>query len=131
MNKVIVDRSHALVNVVADGFFGEEELTHGVQQLHAAIASLGHRAGHHVTLYDLLGLKVVHGPVLARFASYFSDPVYRPIWARRVAFLTTSALVLRQMSRVVQGRADMALFDRRVDAIAWLLAAEDRGAVAA
>lgn len=130
MYKVVVDRSHALVNVTASGFFGDEDLAGAARALHVAIASLKQAAGHHVTLYDMLDLQVAPAHVLGRFAEYFSDPIYRPIWARRVAFLTRSALITGQMGRVAHGRDDMAVFADRPAAIAWLLAAQDRGIAA-
>ena len=125
MFKVVVDRSHAMVNLTAEGFITVEELERAAAALHDSIRSLGDRAGRHLTLYDLTRLNVVAGPVLAKFGSYFTDPVYRAIWARRVALVTASPMVARQMARLRGERSDMRIFDDRTAAMAWLLAAGD------
>ncbi len=127
MIKVLVDRSHALVNLTVDGFVTSADIAAGAQSLHAAIRSLGDRMGRHVTMYDLTRLQVASGSVLDDFAVFFTEPAFRAIWARRVAFVTTSPLVTRQMERIRRDRADMRIFDQRTAAIAWLLATPDRG----
>lgn len=127
MIKVVLDRSHAMLNVTADGFVTASDIAAAADRLHAAIRSLGDRVGHHVTLYDLTRLQVARGDVLDGFAVFFVDPRYRAIWARRVAFVTASPLVARQMARIRQQRPDIDVFTTRPAAIAWLLQAPDRG----
>ncbi|KQT32417.1 hypothetical protein ASG29_11560 [Sphingomonas sp. Leaf412] len=121
MYKVVVDRSHAMVNVVAEGFVTEAEIGEAAGALHGAIRSLGERAGSHVTLYDFARLDIASPKVLARFATYFTDPIYSAIWARRVALVTGSPLVHLQMARVRSDRVNLRVFDDRRAAIAWLL----------
>ncbi|WP_425230303.1 hypothetical protein [Sphingomonas sp.] len=122
MHKVVVDRTHALVCMTADGFFGEADVEAAAADLHAAIRSLGDRAGRHVTLYDLAALKVAPTAVLAKFAHYFSDPSFAPLWACRVALVSTSPLVQLQMERVCAAKPNIRGFTGRREAIAWLLA---------
>ncbi|KQN25103.1 hypothetical protein ASE86_02250 [Sphingomonas sp. Leaf33] len=131
MIKVVVDRSHALVNLTADGFVTDADIATGAAQLHAAIRSLGDRMGRHVTLYDLTGLRVASPAILDTFAVFFTDPAYRAIWARRVAFVTASPLVTLQMERIRRDRPDMQVFAERAPAIAWLFAVPERGQAAA
>ncbi|WP_294298608.1 hypothetical protein [uncultured Sphingomonas sp.] len=90
MIKVVVDRSHAMVNLTADGYVTEADIAAAAVDLHAAIRSLGDRMGQHVTLYDLTNVNVAAGVVLEAFSVFFTDPKYRPIWAKRVAFVTRS-----------------------------------------
>lgn len=126
MYKVVVDRSHAMVNMEADGFIAASDLEAAAKALHAAIRSLGDRVGRHVTLYDLTGLQVAAPKVLETFGGYFTRPEYRDIWARRVALVTRSPMVTRQMARLTQGRTDMRIFEERRVAVAWLLSAPER-----
>ncbi len=126
MIKVVVDRPRAMVALTAEGYVAQADVMTAAGQLHAAIRSLGERAGKHLTLYDLSDAKVAAGPALEAFAAFFTDPRYRPIWARRVAFVTTSTLLTRQMARIRLDRPDMEVFDTRAKAIAWLLEAREQ-----
>ncbi|MBN2970530.1 hypothetical protein JW805_00685 [Roseomonas aeriglobus] len=128
MIKVVVDRSHAMVSLTAAGFISEADVAAAAVELHAGIRSLGDRAGQHVTLYDLTGVNVATGAVLEAFSVFFTDTRYRSIWAKRVAFVTRSSLVARQMNRMRAERPDMQVFEDRGRAVAWLLAAADRAA---
>lgn len=113
-----------MVCLTACGFFTLEQTERAAVDLHVAIRSLGARAGQHVTLYDYSEVQVVTAPVLERLGRYFTDPVMRPLWARRVAFVTQSALLGLQLQRIQ--RENMRVFADRKEATAWLLAAQDR-----
>ena len=126
MHKVVVDRSHAVVSFIAEGYFGEADLPAAAADLHAAIRSLGPRMGKHVTMYDMTALKVVPPAVLEAFARYFTDPQVAPLWARRVALVSTSPMVTLQMERVRKVRDTLRVFGDRREAMAWLLADQDR-----
>lgn len=126
MHKVVVDRSHAVVSMVAEGYFGAAELQAAAVDLHAAIRSLGDRVARHVTLYDLTAMNVAPPAVLDAFAAFFTNPAIAPLWARRVALVTRSPLVTLQMERVRQVRDTLRIFADRRAAMAWLLADEDR-----
>ena len=124
MHKVTGDRAHAMVCMTASGFFTMEETERAAADLHAAIRSLGPRAGYHVTLYDYSDVQVVPGPVLERFSRYFTDPAMKPLQAKRVAFVTRSALLRLQLQ--LSQRDHMRVFADRKEATAWLLAAQER-----
>ena len=120
MHKVVVNRAQALVGVTASGFVDDAGLAAAAADLHAAIRSLGDRAGRHVTLYDLTGLKVASPATLARFAAYWSNP--QVALGRRVALVSTSPLVLQQMARVQAVRDSIRVFADRREALGWLIA---------
>lgn len=115
-----------MVSVVCDGFLSVADVDRCASDLHAAIRSLGHWAGRHVTLYDLRAAQVVAADALERVSQYFLDPVYADIQAKRVAFVTSSPLFGRQMSRIAAIRDHLRAFNDRDAAIAWLLADHDR-----
>lgn len=120
MYKVTIDRSHAMVCMTASGFFSVAAVEAAAVDLHAAIRSLGSKAGDHVTLYDYTDVSVVSPAVLERFAAYFTEPNMKPLLARRVAFVSGSALLTMQIQRI--RRDHMRLFTTRRDAAVWLLA---------
>ena len=126
MHKVVVDRSHAVVSVTAQGFFTERDLAAAAADLHAAIRSLGSRAGQHVTLFDLTSLHVAPPALIDQFARFHTDPAIAPLWARRVALVSRSALVTQQLERVSRAREGMRVFADRREALAWLLADQNR-----
>jgi hypothetical protein len=51
----------------------------------------------------------------------FDNPQVRALWARKVAFVTNTALARLQAQRLREVRPDLGLFDDRETAIAWLL----------
>lgn len=126
MHRVTVDRVQAMVCMTAAGFFDEAGLLAAAADLHAAIRSLGTRAGRHVTLYDLSALQVVPPPIVDRFTRYFTDAYMQPLWARRVALVSGSPLVALQIERVRRVSDTMRVFDNRREAVVWLLADRER-----
>lgn len=126
MHRVTVDRVQAMVCMTAGGFFDEADLLAAATDLHAAIRSLGARAGKHVTLYDLTALQVVPPPIVDRFAAYFTEAYMQPLWARRVALVAGSPLVLLQMERVAKVSGTIRVFGDRRTAVTWLLADRER-----
>jgi hypothetical protein len=52
----------------------------------------------------------------------FANPVYKPLWARKVAFCARSLLVRRQIERLREVRPDIGVFDTREAALAFLTA---------
>lgn len=128
MYSVTVDRARTLVTVTASGFFTMPMLEAASRDLHVAIRSLGALAGSQVTLYDYRGLNVVQQPVLERFGRFFTDEGMRVLWARRVAFVTDSALLTMQLQRIK--RAGMSVFADPASATAWLFAVDQDDEIA-
>jgi hypothetical protein len=90
------------------------------EDVRAAILSLGDDAGQHRTLYDVRGV-----PVLPQDTT---DMVLRSLrvdapdlWARRLAFVVTTALTRRQARRIAEARPGASVFDDMDAARAWLL----------
>ena len=129
MYAVTVDPTRALVRMSASGFFTMEMLEASARDLHAAIRSLGPRVRQHVTLYDYRGLNVVQKAVLDRYGRFFTDRSMKALWARRVAFVTDSALLGLQLQRIQRG--DMRVFADPAAATMWLLSREQVEAPAA
>ncbi|MBX3563216.1 MAG: hypothetical protein KF730_01440 [Sphingomonas sp.] len=118
-----IDRAHKLVEVHLSGFFTAEDAAWTGEELRAAILSLGLAPGEHVTLYDATELNVAPNATVEAVKSMFANPSVRPLWARKVAIITRSALARLQIRRLREARADIAIFAERDAAVDWLLAA--------
>lgn len=125
MHVVAVDRRNAIVSMRLWGFFSLEDAEKAAADLHDAIRSLGPRAGKHVTLYDLTETQVASTELVEHFGRYFTDPAFASIWARKVAFVTESALATLQLRRVQNDRTDIRIFAERQAAMSWLLDEEE------
>lgn len=120
-HSVEVDRVRLMVTVTASGFFTVEAAHEATMALRRAVQSLGRDVGRHATLYDLTGMAPVPAEAVELMRMGFANPVYRPIWARKVAWVTPSQLLRRQIDRVREARPDMRIFDTRDAAINWLV----------
>ena len=49
-------------------------------------------------------------------------PAVREIWARKIAFVVTTATARMHVTRLQKLRPDIAMFDTRESAVAWLIA---------
>lgn len=114
LDRLFVDvRLSGLVTPEDAGWIGEE--------VRAAIRALGDKVGQHVTLYDASGVQVVPPATVELLKQTFDNPQVRPLWARKVAFVTNTALARMQAQRLREVRPDLGVFDDRETAIAWLL----------
>ncbi len=116
-----VDAQRKLVIVTLSGFFTPQVAHDATMELRAAIRSLGDAVGQHLTLYDCSAVTAAPAETVDLIRMGFANPVYRPLWARKVAFVTTSTLLRRQLDRIRESRPDMTIFDDRNAAIEWLL----------
>lgn len=120
-HSIEVDRERLLVDVRVRGFLMPEEAGWLGEEIRAAVLTLGEGVGRHVTLYDLTEMRVspqaTHNQTMAAFAS----PAVRPLWARRVAACSPSALHRMQVSRLRAVRPDLGVYATREEALAWLL----------
>lgn len=121
MYSIDIDRAHLLVDMRLSGFFTPELAAEATEALRAAVRSLGPAIGRHVTLYDATDLKVSPGATIEQVQAGFADPAIRPLWARRVAYCTRSALGRMQAVRLRAARPDIGVFATREEALAWLL----------
>jgi hypothetical protein len=121
VHSITLDRARNLVEVRLSGFFAPEDAAKAGEDVRAAIRSLGAGAGQHLTLYDVGEVQIAPGPTMELLASIFGNPEYQPLFAKRVAFVTPSALARLQLQRLRQARADIGIYDTRANALGWLL----------
>lgn len=119
--EIEIDRDRNLVVVRVFGFFSLEAAHRATMETRYAVQSLGSAAGRHVTLYDMTEAAPSNGETVELIRMAFANPIYRSIWARKVAFCTPSSLLRRQIERLRQARADIAIFETREPALAWLM----------
>ena len=121
MHAVRVDPVRKLIDVKLTGFFEAEQVAPVAIAVRDAIRSLGAAAGQHCTLYDVGEADISPGPTITAIAAAFADPAFHAIRAKRVAFVSASALARIQIQRLRSGREDIAIFADREAALAWLL----------
>jgi hypothetical protein len=121
MHTVCVDLVRKLIEVKLVGFFAAEQVAPVAVAVREAIRSLGAAAGQHSTLYDVSEADISPGPTIAAITAAFADPAFHAVRARRVAFVSPSALARLQIQRLRDGREDIAIFADRESALAWLL----------
>lgn len=80
--------------------------------------------GKHLTLYDISDVKVAPGSTIETLQHAFGEPEARELWARRVAYCTSSALARMQVARLRTVRPDIGIFANRASALSWLLSDE-------
>ena len=77
--------------------------------------------GQHVTLYDGSAIPSLPTATVDQMLVTLDNPAVRAIWARKVAFVATTATARMQIKRLQQIRPDICVFDDRETAIAWLV----------
>ncbi|MEI9853089.1 MAG: STAS/SEC14 domain-containing protein [Sphingomonas sp.] len=122
MHSVSLDRARKLLEVRMSGFVSLEDARAAAEELQNAIRSLGADAGHHLTLYDLSEVPIAPAETMALLQDTFANPRFRGLWARKVAFVTSSALGRLQLRRLERAEGELEIFDDRQSALAWLLA---------
>lgn len=117
-----IDHARKLIDVRIAGFVTAEDAGWMGEEVRAAILSLDAEPETHVTLYDVTGLSVAPQETIEAVKSMFANPEVRPLWARKVAIVTKSALGKMQFRRLREARGDIAIFTERDEAIEWLFA---------
>jgi hypothetical protein len=120
--EIEIDRDRNLVVVKVSGFFSPEAAHRATMETRYAIQSLGSAVGQHLTLYDMTETAPSTAETVELIRMGFANPVYRPLWARKVAFCSPSSLLRRQIERIREARADIGNIETRDEALAWLLA---------
>ncbi|UZK65676.1 hypothetical protein [Sphingomonas sp. M1-B02] len=121
MQTINVDRARKLVDVRLTGFLSPEDVAWTGEEVRAAIRTLGDDVGKHVTLYDVSEIQVAPAATVEALQRTFTNPTVRTMWARKVAFVTPSALTRLQVQRLREAREDIGIFENRAQAIEWLL----------
>jgi hypothetical protein len=122
-HKVSVDRATNLVLVQVSGFFTAEGVGTAGEAVREAIRGLGDAAGKHVTLYDFSDVQIAASDAIDAFKAALANPAYQNLRARRIAFVTRSALATLQIKRMRAVREDLEIFEDKPAAIRWLRAA--------
>ena len=121
-HSIHIDHARKLVDVRMAGFYTAEDLSWAGEDVRAAINTLGDDAGQHVTLYDVSDVQVAPQATVEALKETLANPVVRRMWARKVAYVTPSALGRLQLLRLREVRPDIEVFEDRETALAWLLA---------
>lgn len=120
-HSIQVDLDRKLIDLRIGGLIGPEDAAWIGEELRAAIRALGPDVGKHVTLYDGSGVPVVPQETVELIKNTLDNPAVRAIWARKIAFVVSTALARMQAQRLRAVRADIGIFDDRESAIAWLM----------
>ena len=123
MRFVTVDRVRRTLTVTTSGFVPADEVAAIAREVHEAIALLGGRSDDHVTLYDLSAVSVAAAEVVALFREYVANEAFQTLLGRRMAFVSTSALLTMQLRRVARDMPQIQIFSDRAAAMEWLLSA--------
>lgn len=118
---ISVDRERLLVDVRLAGTVTPEDAGWIGEEVRAAVRSLDADIGKHVTLYDASAVRVVPPATVALLKSTWSNPAVKPLWARKVAFVVSTALATLQVQRLAEALPMLGIFDTRDEALAWLL----------
>lgn len=120
-HRLEVDRARKLLVLTPLTMHTPEESAWAGEELRAAIQSLGPDIGQHVTLYDGSAIPSLPTATVDQMLVTLDNPAVRAIWARKVAFVATTATARMQIKRLQQIRPDICVFDDRETAIAWLV----------
>lgn len=122
MFKIILDRPGSLVFVRIRGFLEADDVASIIAETRKAGQSLGAGARPYDLLCDLTDTKVGSLAASDRFRDLINDDSTQHLWARRVAYVTPSALLRLQITPACARRPDIRIFDARRPALAWLQA---------
>jgi hypothetical protein len=120
-HSIQVDLDRKLVDLRIGGLITPEDAAWIGEELRAAIRALGDDVGKHVTLYDGSGVPVVPQETVELIKSTLDNPTVRQLWARKIAFVVSTALAKLQAQRLREVRPDIGIFEDRDAAIAWLM----------
>ncbi len=67
-------------------------------------------------------VQIAAGEAIDAFKVALTNPAYRSLRARKIAFVTRSALAALQIKRIRDVRDDLEIFEDRPAAMRWLLA---------
>ncbi len=120
-HRIEIDRERKLVILTMLAMLGPEDASWAGEELRAAIQTFGPDIGQHVTLYDLSAVPSMPASTIDQTVQTLDHPAVRQIWARKIAFVATTATARMQGRRLQQVRPDIGVFDTRETAVAWLM----------
>jgi hypothetical protein len=115
-----VDSRRNLVRFVLTGLFMPDDVSALFEKRREALAQLTCAPGEHVTLTDMRAVKIMPQETVGAWTAHMTDVRTR---VRRLAFVVPPTLVLRQLTRALDGRDDLDIrcFADITMAEAWLL----------
>ncbi|WP_311270269.1 hypothetical protein [Sphingobium sp. WCS2017Hpa-17] len=111
---VTPDKSRNLARVKMAGFFDQKEVQEFAATYRQVLAHL--KAPGHLTLVDIVGMKIQAQDIVGSFAALLASPDVR---SKKLAFVCSSSLSRLQAQRLTD-RQGVEFFDRVDDAEAWL-----------
>ena len=124
MFEVRTEPHRKLVRLTLKAMLTREQVADLYQQEHRAIQAMGCRLGDHLCIVDLTACPLQIQDV----AKAFQAEIGSSAKARRLAMYTGNALARMQARRIARERDDVAIFELREEAEAWLFAEEVRKA---
>ncbi|RYY24995.1 MAG: hypothetical protein EOP62_15195 [Sphingomonadales bacterium] len=121
-HSISIDLARNLVDVRLVGLVTPEHAVWIGEEVREAVRSLGDGVGEHLTLYDASAVLVVPTATIALMQQAWVNPEVRALWARKVAYVASTALCKLQANRLREGMAHIEVFDNRDAALEWLLA---------
>lgn len=125
MFTIETDPRRRLVVMTISGMLTTDQVRELYRQEHEAIAAMGCPLGEQLVLVDLEQCPLQLQEIVQAFQSAMESSAK----AKRLALVTGSSLARMQARRITQ-RADAALFERRDEAMRWLMDAAPRRAAA-
>lgn len=124
MFEITTDPHRKLVRLTLKAMLTEEQVADLYRQEHHAIRAMGCALGEHLCIVDLTAC-----PLQAKeVAEAFRQNIGSPYQARRLAMYTGKALARMQAKRVARERGDVAIFEHREEAEAWLFSSDSQKA---
>jgi hypothetical protein len=124
MYEITTEPARRLVRLKLTGMLTPEMVSRLYREEHHAIQEMGCRLGEHLCIVDLTSCPLQVQVV----ADAFKSEIGSTAKARRLALYTGNALGRIQARRIARERDDVALFERREEAEAWLFRDECRPA---
>jgi hypothetical protein len=118
MFEITTEPHRKLVRLMLKAMLTPEQVTQLYREEHRAIADMGCRLGEHFCIVDLTRCPLQVQAVAQAFEANIGSPGK----ARRLAMYTGQALARMQARRIAKVRDDVAIFERREEAEAWLFA---------
>ena len=118
MHAIKSDLKTGIIDAEFIGFWERDDVARFVRDLCEHAERIAETGKGHMLLIDYSRASIQAQDIVAALANQARFPAYR---ARRVAAFTTGRLAKLQARRIAALRDDMAMFDDRASALAWLM----------
>lgn len=113
---IVVDAATSIVRITMAGFFEQADIDRFLDARNAAHAQLRCGPNQHLTLVDVIDMKIQSKESVATFARVLGDPMFA---SRHLAFAVGPTLARAQIQRAAASRAAM-FFPSLQEAEQWL-----------